>query len=126
VFAYTADFANIAEWDPGVVSSERIDSGPLKEGSAFALVVRFGSQQLPMLYTITMLEQDSRVVLEGVGDTLTAIDDLRFTDADGGTRIDYRADLEFRGLLRFAAPFIGGKLRQVGTDALDGLASQLQ
>lgn len=126
VFAYVADFSTISEWDPGVVSSERIDSGPLNVGSAFALMVRFGSRQLPMVYTITVLEEDSRIVLEGVGEKLTAVDDIRFSDADAGTRIDYAADLEFQGLLRLVAPLIGGKLRQLGAMALDGLASRLQ
>lgn len=126
VFAYVADFANSAEWDPGVAAASRIDSGPLKVGSAFSLMVKFGGRQVPMLYTITALEPESRVVLEGVGDSLVAIDDIRFSAEGGGTRIDYEADLEFKGLLRFAVPFMGGALKKVGEKALDGLASTLQ
>ena len=126
VFAYTADFTNIDQWDPGVVSSTRIDNGALKVGSAFTLMVKFGSRELPMVYTITALEKDKRVVLDGVGDKLRAIDDIRFSDADGGTRVDYSADLQFKGVLRFLTPLMGRTLDKVGRKALDGLASQLQ
>lgn len=127
VFAYTADFSNIETWDPGVTASSRIDQGPLKVGSAFTLMVKFGARQVPMVYTVTMLEPDTRVVLEGVGDKLVAIDDIRFSDvADGGTRIDYSADLQFKGLLKFMAPLMGGVLDKVVKKALDGLAARLQ
>jgi len=126
VFAYVADFASSAEWDPGVVAASRVDSGPLKVGSAFTLMVKFGGRQVPMLYTIKLLEPDSRVVIEGVGDSLTAVDEIRFTPDGDGTRIDYTADLEFKGLLRFAVPFMGGALKKVGEKALDGLAAELQ
>ncbi len=126
VFAYTADFSHISEWDPGITASDRIDSGPLRVGSAFTLMVKFGSRQVPMVYTITSLEPDERVVLEGVGDKLRAVDDIRFRDAGTGTRIDYRADLEFQGVMRFVAPLMGGVLAKVGEKALDGLAARLQ
>lgn len=127
VFAYTADFANIENWDPGVTASSRIDQGPLKVGSAFTLMVKFGTRQLPMVYTITRLDPDRQVVLRGVGDKLIAVDDIRFADTDGGgTRIDYSADLEFKGILKVAAPFMGGMLAKVGTKALDGLAARFE
>jgi carbon monoxide dehydrogenase subunit G len=125
VFAYAADFTNISEWDPGVASSERIDGGPLRVGSAFALGVRFGGREVPMVYTITEIVPDERVVLEGVGDKLRVVDDIRFTDSGDGTRIDYTAELEFTGVLRFAVPFMGAALKKVGEKALDGLAARL-
>ncbi|MDH3729824.1 MAG: SRPBCC family protein [Acidimicrobiia bacterium] len=126
VFSYVADFANIAQWDPGVTASERIDKGALRVGSSFTLMVRFGSQQLPMVYSITSLTADSCVELEGVGEKLKAIDEIRFSDAAaGGTRIDYSADLRFKGFLRLLSPFMGRTLRKVGGEALDGLVSQL-
>jgi carbon monoxide dehydrogenase subunit G len=126
VYAYTADFSNISDWDPGVAASERIGSGPLEVGSAFTLMVKFGPRELPMVYTITELVPDERFVVRGVGDKLIAIDDIRFSDADGGTRIDYSADLEFSGILKLLAPLMGGVLKKVGEKALDGLAAKLQ
>ena len=124
-FNYTADFTNIENWDPGVATSKRLDEGDLEVGSTFDVMVLFGSRQSPMTYTITHYEPHHRVVLEGTGKTLTAVDDIRFTTIDGGTEVSYTADLEFKGIMSFAAPFLGSTLDKVGKKALDGLASQL-
>ena len=124
-FDYTADFTNIENWDPGVARSVRTDSGPLRVGSTFDLMVKFGSRQSPMTYTITHFEPPHRVVLEGEGSTLRAIDEIGFRSVENGTEIGYTADLHFKGLMRFVAPFIGGALDKVGKKALDGLAAKL-
>lgn len=124
-FDYTADFTNIENWDPGVASSIRTDAGDLGVGSSFDLMVKFGSRQSPMKYTISHFDPPHRVVLEGEGATLTAIDDIRFTRVEGGTQISYTADLHFQGFMRLVAPFIGKTLDKVGRKALDGLAERL-
>ena len=120
-FGYTSDFSNIAEWDPGVSRSERVDEGDLGVGSVFDLDVSFGKSTVPMKYEIILFEPGERVVLEGRGSKLHAIDDIRFTPHGNGTRIDYQADLTFDGLIRFLLPVMGRRLEQVGTKALDGL-----
>ena len=40
-FGYLATFSNAAEWDPGVLSAEQLDSGPVGPGTRFRLVVPF-------------------------------------------------------------------------------------
>ena len=126
VFAYTADFANIQEWDPGVTSSHRIGAGPVGEGARFDLVAKFGSSELPMIYEITRYEPDERVVLVGRGKTIEAVDDIRFEPRDGGTHVDYTADLTFLNWFRFVAPLLSPVMKRVGTRALDGLVAALQ
>lgn len=124
-FNYTADFTNIENWDPGVASSRRVDDGELGVGSEFDVMVKFGPSESPMTYKITHYEPHTRVVLEGVGKTLTAIDDIQFAPVDGGTEVSYTADLQFKGFMRFVAPLLGSTLDKVGKKALDGLESQL-
>jgi dehydrogenase/reductase SDR family member 12 len=126
VFAFTADFSNIEQWDPGVASSRRSDDGPLGVGSRFDLEVVFGRSQLPMTYEITTYEPPHRVVLTGTGDTIEAVDDIVFETRDGGTHVDYTADLTFRGWVRLIAPLISPVMRRVGERALDGLVAKLQ
>lgn len=125
-FAYVADFSNIEEWDPGVASSKKTSSGELGVGSTFDLKVKFGSTEAPMTYTITDYQPNERVVLAGTGKRITAIDTIAFRDADdGGTVIDYEADLEFKGLLKLLAPFMGGRLDEIGRKAVDGMQEAL-
>jgi dehydrogenase/reductase SDR family member 12 len=126
VFAFTADFANAERWDPGVVSSRRIEDGPPGVGSKYELTVSFGSREVPMRYEITEWEQDSRVVLEGRGETIEALDVIQFEGDQGGTLVDYTADLTFTNWIRFVAPLISPVLQKVGARALNGLVETLQ
>jgi carbon monoxide dehydrogenase subunit G len=131
VFAFVADFANSMHWDPGVVTSERIDAGPLGLGARYRLGVRMFGRVAPIAYRITTFEAPHRVVLTGEGSGVFAIDEIRFESAGTGTRIEYIADIRLSGLLRLAQPFLGGafaKIVRVGRDgmqrALDARAAQ--
>lgn len=124
VFDYVADFDNIEEWDPGVVASTRLGDavGP---GTRFDLEVRFGAGTAPMVYEITEYDRPARVVLTGTNDRLVAVDEILFSTDRGRTRIDYTADLQFRGWYALVTPFIRGSLRKVGEKALEGLVRAL-
>lgn len=126
VFAYVADFSNSAGWDPGVASSEAATADEPHVGSTYELIVSFGSRKVPMTYEITELVKDSRVVLEGRGANVLAVDDIRFQEKDGGTIVDYTADLRLTGVMRFVAPFLAPLLRRVGERALDGMVEALE
>jgi dehydrogenase/reductase SDR family protein 12 len=124
-FAYTADFSNIENWDPGVARSRKVGEDPVTVGTRFDLDVRFGSRIVPMTYEVTVYEPPSRVVLVGTGDTVGAVDEIRFASENGRTIIDYTADLEFRNFIRFLTPLMGPTIRKVGERALDGLVTAL-
>jgi carbon monoxide dehydrogenase subunit G len=124
-FAFVADFANSMRWDPGVASSERLDDGPLGVGARFRLKVRMGGRTSPMEYRISTFEPARRVVLIGEGSGVSAVDDIRFEPAGGGTHIDYTADIKLGGLLRLVQPFLGRAFRKVATDALEGMQRTL-
>ena len=124
-FAFVADFANSLAWDPGVATSERIDDGPPRVGSRFRLGVRLAGRVAPMEYRISVLEPSRRVVLVGTGSGVSAVDEIRFTPAGSGTRIDYTAVIGLGGLLRLAQPFLGGQFARIGREALGGMKRTL-
>ncbi len=125
-YAYTADFSNVEHWDPGVARSRRRGEGPPVVGARFDLEVVFGGRTLPMTYTITELEPPHRLVLVGEGSTLRAVDQIEFAETDGGTLVTYTADLDFRGLVRLAVPFLVKRLEGVGAEAVAGLGAALE
>jgi carbon monoxide dehydrogenase subunit G len=124
-FAFVADFANAAHWDPGVASSELIGSGPVGVGTRYRLGVRVGGRVAPMTYEITSFVPARRVVLSGAGSGVVAVDDIRFEPTEAGTRIDYTADIRLRGLMRLATPFSGGAFARIARDARDGMQRAL-
>lgn len=124
-FAFVADFANAAQWDPGVASSERIDDGPLGVGARYRLGIRRGDRVVPMEYRVTAFEPLSRVVLAGTGSGVEAEDEIVFEATESGTRIDYTADIRLRGVMRLATPFAGGTFARIARDARDGMQRAL-
>lgn len=124
-FAFVADFANAAHWDPGVATSERTNAGPVGVGARYRLGVRMGGRVAPMDYEITTFEPSRRVVLTGSGSGVAAVDDIRFEATPAGTRIDYTADIRLRGPRRLLAPFAGGAFARIGRDARGGMQRAL-
>ena len=73
-------------------------------GASYRLGIRTGGGVRPMEYRIVQLEPSRRVVLSGRGSGVEAVDDIRFETRDGGTHIDYVADIRLTGLRRLVAP----------------------
>lgn len=124
-FRYTADFGNIAQWDPGVSESAKLTAGPLAVGTEFRVVVRAGPSRTEMRYKVTLLEPPLRIVLEGEGGSIRAVDDIRFEAADGATRIDYTADISLGGVAGLLQPLAAPLLERVGRRAMAGLCEAL-
>ena len=120
-FAFIADFSNSMLWDPGTVTSEPVDSGPTSVGSRYRLGVRMGSRVVPMEYRITLFEAPTRVVLEGSGSNVEAVDEIRFSPSATGTHIDYTADIRLGGAMRLVQPFLGRAFAKLAQDAVDGM-----
>ena len=125
VFAYASNFANAAQWDPGVVDSRKISQGPVGVGTEFALRVRFGPRSIPMTYVVREYGPPQRVVLEGKGDSIHALDDIGFASTPGGTRINYTAEISMRGVFSCAERWLKGPLDRVGKNAVRGLQAAL-
>ncbi len=124
-FAFVADFANSAKWDPGVVSSTQVGEAPAGIGARYRLIVRMGGRTTPMEYVTTAWEPGSRVVLKGSGSGVDAVDEIRFEPTPEGTRIDYTADIRLRGWMRPLTPFAGGALSRIASNARDGMQRAL-
>jgi carbon monoxide dehydrogenase subunit G len=124
-FAFIADFANAQQWDPGVATSERSNTGPVAVGARYRLGVRMRGKVSTMDYEITTFEPSRRVVLTGTGSGVEAVDDIRFEATGTGTRIDYVADIRLTGLMRLAGPFAGGAFAKIARDARDGMQRTL-
>lgn len=124
-FAYLSDFSNAAEWDPGTVTSiPRNDEDP-HVGQEYDLVVAWGERRLDMVYTITRLETNRLLELEGDGSTTHAVDTMTFASRGEQTVVTYEADIKLKGILRIAEPFLKNKFTELGDEAEYGLSTAL-
>jgi len=78
-----------------------------------------------MRYTVTEYAPPNKVVLEGKGKRITALDSITFEERPNGTEVTYTADLSFSGPLASAEPMMKGMLDRVGGKAIAGLEAAL-
>lgn len=121
-FAYYAEYAHIADWDPGVATSRKLTAGPLKQGDRYDVVSLFFGRKLPMTYEVVSVEAPTRIVLRGVSATGVAVDDIRFAAVDATTTaVTWGLQLKLGGLGRLGEPFLKPMIRRLGQEAMRGI-----
>ncbi|HEX9064748.1 MAG TPA: SRPBCC family protein [Streptosporangiaceae bacterium] len=128
-FGYLAVFSHAEEWDPGVLSGEALDPGPVRPGSRFRLVVPFLGRNLPLTYQVTEFSSaERRVVLDATSTLLRARDVITVLPASAGgqaTAVSYQAEVTLRGPLRLLDPVLTKGFGKVGDRAANGLRARL-
>jgi carbon monoxide dehydrogenase subunit G len=126
VFDYVADFSTNAEWDPGTVSAERVDEGPVGVGAEFRLVVSFLGRTTRLTYRIVEYDRPNVVTFRGENAAVVSLDRVTVEPLNrGGTRLVYDAKLRPKGATRLAQPLLALAFRRVGDNALRGLREAL-
>ncbi|MBA3338206.1 MAG: SRPBCC family protein [Geodermatophilaceae bacterium] len=113
VVNYLRDFANTEQWDPGTVTTTRVDDGPIEFGTRWKNVSEFRGRKTELEYRLTRAEA-RRLTFVGENKTVTSTDDLNFGEVDGGTQIEYHAHFEFHGLAKLATPLLQAPLEKLG------------
>ncbi len=124
-FAYLSDFANAAEWDPGIVEARRLTPAPTAVGSRFEVIALFRGRRQRFEYVVTDFEEAQRIALRGEGEKAISEDVISVAASGHGTRVAYEADLRLKGVYRVAEPFLGSTFERMGDAALDGLVARL-
>jgi carbon monoxide dehydrogenase subunit G len=125
VFDYLSDFSTTQDWDPGVVTAERLTGDAVKQGSEFSLVARFLGRDTQLTYRIVEYESPRYVVFLGENATVISRDRITFEPMGEGTNISYDAELSLKGTLRLADPLLGLAFKRVGDRALAGMRETL-
>ncbi len=124
---YLKDFARTEDWDPGTKTCERLDHGPVRVGSTWSNVSVFRGRETRLTYRLIRLEED-RLTFVGENSGVTTTDDLLLRRVAGGTRVTYRARLDFKGLLRLAVPLLRKDVERLADDVgtvMPGVLSRL-
>ena len=125
VFAYLSDFTTTNEWDPGTVRTTRV-SGDGSVGTEYHNVSKFAGRRTELTYVVERLEENRLLSLRGENRSVVAHDTMRFRATDSGTAVTYRAEFEFKGLVRYAAPLLAPAFKKLGDDAEKGLRRALE
>ena len=123
-FDYLADFTSTTEWDPGTVSTVRMD-GDGSVGTTYMNTSRFLGRETSLTYVLDELVTDQRVRLRGENKTVVSVDTMTFRPTSSGTVVTYTAEFTFKGLSRLLAPLLKPAFVRLGNEAESGLRSAL-
>lgn len=126
VFDYLADFTHTEQWDPGTVSTTRLDTAPLSVGARFRNVSEFLGRRTELEYTLRELDHGKRLVFAGVNKTATATDHMTFTGSARKTTITYQATFDFKGLAKVVGPFMGPALNKIADRTVAQMTTTLE
>lgn len=126
VFAYLLDFTHTEEWDPGTVRTT-LEQGDGGVGSRYHNVSRFLGRETELTYVVEEVVAPRRLRLRGENKTVVAHDTMTLQPiSGGGTELTYRAEFDFKGLARFAAPLLAPAFKRLGDGAEKGLLDALR
>ncbi|MDR6978348.1 carbon monoxide dehydrogenase subunit G [Streptomyces sp. 3330] len=120
VVRYLADFAHAEMWDPGTVTCERLGAGAVSVGAEWHNVSEFRGRRTELRYRLVRWDPD-RLTFVGRNKTATSTDDMRFEEHAGGTRLTYRAQVDFHGLARLAGPLLQREFERLGDQVSERL-----
>jgi hypothetical protein len=124
-FDYMANFANAAQWDPGIAAARQKHEGAIGLGTRFLLDARFGKSVMELDYVIAAYEPSTRLVLVAETDNVKSIDEITFRATATGCDVTYDATLLTLGSFRKFGPIVALMFRSIGNKARDGLRREL-
>ena len=120
-FDFMANFQNLADWDPGVSTSYRLDDGEIGIGSTFHVDSVIGPKTIPLVYEVVEYDAPRRIVLQASTGDFTSYDVLDVDEHEGGVVITYDATLTLHGYRRIFDPLLAAAFQIIGRRAAAGL-----
>ena len=129
--AHLADFATVADWDPGIPEARLTAGEPGQVGARYAVISQFGPRRMPLEYRIVAREdprddQPGEVTLVADGGTFTSHDTITVRPAgSGAAEVTYDAQLTLHGLGRIMDIPLHLAFQVIGRRAEAGLREEL-
>ncbi len=124
VLHYLRDFGNAEQWDPGTQHCERIDDGPVAEGSSWRNVSKIFGVTTELTYTLTELS-DRKLVFVGENKSAVSVDTITVDAAGSGSVVSYVAELDMRGAATLLTPVMKLVFEKLARDTEQQLTTVL-
>lgn len=125
-FDYVSDFTTTTEWDSTALEARKLTDGPIAVGTQFEVICALPIGSITLVYEVEELVANKKIVLAGQGRFFNIRDTITFTPEKSGTRIDYRAEFDFRPWLRPLASRSQAGLEKMGRESVAGLGEALR
>ena len=124
VYRYLLNFSNIFEWDSHVVQAERVDLGPIKEGSKFELEYRLFGFTQTLIYELIELNEGKKLVFKTEAKNFSTIDTISLSEESKGTEITYQAEVNLSN--KFSELLFKPKMALIANDTVKNLKRALE
>lgn len=121
VFDLLADHTRQALWHPYITEGRLYTEGPIAKGSKGITVGVFQGRRVENEIIYSEYDRPRFVSGGTTSGSVIAKMAIEFIPTDDGTRIDYRLDVGFKGLMRLIEPFMKPALTKQYQTALDAL-----
>ncbi len=108
-----ADFASVAQWDPGITDAALLAGEPGEVGARYHVAATFGPRHIPLVYVMAD------------GGSFTSHDTITVNPVEGGCRVQYEAILTLKGVGRVLDWPLGVTFQVIGRRAEQGLRAEL-
>lgn len=125
-FAYIANFAKAAEWDPNVATSAQREPGSVAVGTIFDLLVESSGRSIPLAYVVVTYDPPRTIVLEAQSAQFATHDEYRIVPLGAGCRVEYEATIEMKGMLRAVEKIVAPRFSASADAAIAGLRVALE
>ena len=124
VFDYLSDFTTTEQWEPGTVRTNRI-SGDGGVGTRYANTSQFAGRTSDLEYEVIGVTPGRSIQLRGQNDSLIAHDTITVAPHEGGSKVTYRIEFAFQGLLRLGEPVLRIPVGNLMDKGVEGLQREL-
>jgi uncharacterized membrane protein len=126
VFAVFADTKNQPQWDTGLLEACLTPDGPVKVGTKITEVRKFMGRTSENTGEVIEFVPNARITRKSVDTHMTVLGSVTFAATPEGTKVDWRWDLQFKGIIALAGPMIATSMKKGSETSLRGLKNLLE
>jgi uncharacterized protein YndB with AHSA1/START domain len=121
VFDLLADHTKHPLWDPHMMEARLDTERPIRKGSKGVTVGEFRGRRVENEVFYDAYDRPEYVSGGTASGTIEAKNSVRFNPTARGTRVDFRMEVRFKGLMRLMEPFMRSSLIEQRKESLEAL-----
>jgi len=121
VFDLLADHTKNPLWDPHMIEGKLFTEGPIVNGSRGLTIGEFRGRRVESEIYYDAYDRPKWVSGGTTSGSVKGKNTCEFVPTDKGTRINWRLEAEFKGLMRLFEPFIKSSLIKQRKESLEAL-----
>ncbi len=126
VFEELIDTKNQPRWDTGLLEACLVPEGPVRVGTRITEVRKFMGRISENTGEVIECEPNTKITRKSVDMPMTVLGTVTFSATSCGTIVNWRWDLQFKGLFVLAGPMIANSMKKGSETSLHGLKDLLE